>query len=662
MTDHPDRRNVLTQGAAMIAASTLPAVAQTTGQGAGQGAGTVKLRLLETTDIHVNIASYDYYRDAPDETVGLAKLASLVDAARAGAKNTLLFDNGDFNQGNPVGDYVALEKGLKAGETHPVVRAMNLMGYDAGTLGNHEFNYGLPFLDACLAGASFPFVCANIARGGLAGAPRRDTMFLKPYLILDREVVDEAGARHVLKVGVIGFVPPQIMMWDEKNLHGHVQTRDIVDAAAAWVPEMREAGADIVVALAHTGISDGPRRGNDENAALYLSKVPGIDVIFTGHQHQVFPGPAYAKIAGADVSTATLNGVPTVMGGFWGNHLGQVDLTLQKEGGRFRVIGHQVGVLPIFRRDAGKVVPLVEAKPTLIAAIKPEHDATLAYVREPVGRTTERLETYFALVSDSAALQIITEAQLWYARTALAVTPHAHLPLLSAVAPFKAGGRGGPAAYTDVPAGEIAIRNVADIYVFPNTLKVVKVTGAELKDWLERSAGAFNRIQPGDAEQQLLNASFPAYNFDVIDGVTYRIDVTRPSKFDGDGKLVDAAASRIVDLSYQGKPVRPADVFAVITNNYRASGGGTFAGAVSKNIIYDSPDYSRDIVSRFLAQAGTVSPKADDNWSLAPAPGASNIVFETSAIARELVANRKNLEPLPESGNGFARYRITLAQ
>lgn len=656
MTTYPDRRDMLAQGAAMVAASTLPAIAQ----GTGPGVGTVKLRMLETTDIHVNIANYDYYRDAPDETVGLAKLASLVDAIRAEAKNVLLFDNGDFNQGNPVGDYVALEKGLKAGETHPVIRAMNLMGYDAGTLGNHEFNYGLPFLDSCLAGASFPFVCANLVRGGLAGAPRRDTTFLKPYLILDREVADEAGGRHALKVGVIGFTPPQIMMWDEKNLHGHVEARDIVEAAAAWVPEMREAGADIVVALAHTGISDAPRRGKDENAALYLAGIPGIDVLFTGHQHQVFPGPNFAAIAGADLQTATLNGVPTVMGGFWGSHLGQIELTLQKEGGRFRVTGHKAGAIPIFRREAGKVVPLAVAKPTLVAAIKPEHDATLAYVRQPVGRTSERLETYFALLADSAALQIITDAQLWYAKSALASTPHAALPLLSAVAPFKAGGRGGPSAYTDVPAGEIAIRNVADIYVFPNTLKVVKITGAELKDWLERSAGIFNRIRPGDGEQVLVNPAFPAYNFDVIDGVTYRIDVGQPSKFDGEGKLVEASANRIVDLRYGGKPVLPGDVFAVVTNNYRASGGGAFAGAVSKNIIFDAPDYSRDIVSRYLAQAGTVSPKADGNWSLAPLPAATNIVFETSPAAKDLAVAYKNLSPLPDGGNGFARFRLAL--
>lgn len=646
------RRDGLMGAAALTAGAALPAMAQ--------GPATVKLRLLETTDIHVNVLNYDYYRDAPDETVGLAKIATLIDRARAGAPNTLLFDNGDFNQGNPVGDYVALEKGLKRGEVHPVVRAMNLLGYDAGTLGNHEFNYGLDFLDACLAGAGFPFACANVVRGTLAAGARADRTFIKPYVILDRTVTDEAGQRHAFKVGVIGFVPPQITQWDEKHLRGSLEARDIVDAATAWVPQMREEGADLVIVLAHTGIAGGNRAGRDENAALHLSRVPGIDVILTGHQHQIFPGPAYARIEGADVQKGSLNGVPTVMAGFWGSHLGQIDLTLVRDGGKFRVTDHASAVLPIFRREQGRTVPLVEAKASIAAAASPEHEATLAYVRKPVGKTSVRLETYFSLIADSPALQIISDAQLWYGKAALAGGPHAGLPLLSAVAPFKAGGRGGPQAYTDVPAGDIAVRNVADIYVFPNTLKIVRITGAELKDWLERSAGIFNQIKAGDEEQLLINLAFPPYNFDVIDGVSYRIDVSQPSKFDGDGKPLNPGANRIVDLKLNGAPVKPDDVFAVVSNNYRASGGGTFAGAVTKNIIFDAPDYSRDILASYLKQAGAVSPKADNNWALAPFPAAKNVVLESSPLAKDLLATVPGVVQAGEGQNGFAKYRVPM--
>ncbi|MGL4242090.1 MAG: metallophosphoesterase, partial [Beijerinckiaceae bacterium] len=264
----PSRREVVAGGAALAAATAGGrAVAQA-------GANVIKLRILETTDIHVHVHSYDYYRDMPDDTFGLARVAALVDKARGETKNTLLFENGDFLQGNPMGDIAASERGFKAGDTHPIIRAMNQMRFDAGTLGNHEFDYGLEFLAKSLAGSKYPIVCANVAKGQLAGAARGDDTLVRPYVILDRDVVDEAGQPHRLKVGVIGFTPPQIMQWNQAHLRGKVDTRDIVESAKAWVPEMRERGADIVVALAHTGVSNAPPQGKDENAALYLSFVP----------------------------------------------------------------------------------------------------------------------------------------------------------------------------------------------------------------------------------------------------------------------------------------------------------------------------------------------------------------------------------------------------
>ncbi|HRJ70103.1 MAG TPA: 5'-nucleotidase C-terminal domain-containing protein, partial [Beijerinckiaceae bacterium] len=208
--------------------------------------------------------------------------------------------------------------------------------------------------------------------------------------------------------------------------------------------------------------------------------------------------------------------------------------------------------------------------------------------------------------------------------------------------------------------GDIAVRNVADIYVFPNTLKIVKITGAELKDWLERSAGIFNQLKASDDEQLLVNLAFPPYNFDVIDGVTYEIDVSQPSKFDGDGKLIAEGANRIVNLKLNGQPVKPDDTVAVVSNNYRASGGGTFAGAVSKNIIYDSPDYSRDIVASYLMQAGTVSPKADGNWKLAPFPAAKHVVLESSPLARDLLSTVPGVTHVGDGQNGFSRFKVPM--
>ncbi|MGL5136547.1 MAG: bifunctional 2',3'-cyclic-nucleotide 2'-phosphodiesterase/3'-nucleotidase, partial [Beijerinckiaceae bacterium] len=440
----------------MIGAMATGVVAVAGSAFAQSGANLVKLRILETTDIHVHVHSYDYYRDAADDTVGLARIASLVDKARGEARNTLLFENGDFLQGNPLGDLIAYERGFKAGDLHPIIRAMNQMKFDAGTLGNHEFNYGLDFLAKSLAGAKHPIVCANVAKGQLAGSGRGDDTLLRPYVILDREVIDEAGAPQRLKVGVIGFTPPQIMQWDQQHLRGKVDTRDIVETAKAWVPEMQERGADLIVALAHTGISTAPPQGRDENAAFHLAFVPGIDVILTGHSHLVFPSPTYKDRAGIDIEKGTLNGVPAVMAGFWGSHLGQIDLTLQKSGNEWKVVGHRVGNLPIFLREAGKVVSLAEPKAEVIAAAKADHDATLEYVRRPVGKTAKAMDTFFALIGDNAALQAISDAQLWYAKQLLAAGPHAGLPLLSSVAPFKAGGRGGVEFYTQVPEGQVA--------------------------------------------------------------------------------------------------------------------------------------------------------------------------------------------------------------
>jgi 2',3'-cyclic-nucleotide 2'-phosphodiesterase / 3'-nucleotidase len=648
------RRNVLAGGAAVAAtAAAGPAFTQA-------GMNTIRLRILETTDIHVHVQSYDYYRDMPDDTFGLARVASLVEKARGEARNTLLFENGDFLQGNPMGDLVALERGFKAGDTHPIIRAMNQMKFDAGTLGNHEFDYGLEFLAKSLAGAKYPTVCANVAKGQLAGQARSDDTLVRPYVILDRDMTDEAGQTHRMKIGVIGFTPPQIMQWNQTHLRGKVDTRDIVESAKAWVPEMRERGADIVVALAHTGVSNAPPVGKDENAALYLSFIPGIDVILTGHSHLVFPGPAFKDRPGIDIEKGTLNGVPAVMAGFWGSHLGQIDLTIQKSGNDFKVVGHSVGALPIFKREAGKVVPLAEPKAEMLAAVQGEHEATLEYVRRPVGKTARSMDTYFALISDTAAMQTISDAQIWYARQLLAGSPHAALPLLSAVAPFKAGGRGGVEFYTQVPEGQVALKNVADLYIYPNTLKAVKVSGQQLKDWLERSAGLFNQIRATGDEQPLINPAFPAFNFDMIDGVTYRIDLTQPSKYDGGGKVADATANRIVELAYAGRPVTPEMQFVVVTNNYRASGGGSFPGNDGTTIVLDAPDATRDVIIRFFQQTGTLDPKADGNWSLKPVPGAGNVVFESHPNARDKASGIKGLSHIGEGANGFARYRLDL--
>ena len=624
-------------------------------------ANQVHLRLMETTDLHVHVFPYDYYADKPVDTVGLSRVASIVADIRAEASNAMLLDNGDLIQGNPMGDYIAYERGMKDGDLHPIINAMNAVGYDAVTIGNHEFNYGLDFLAKSMAGAEFPVVLSNVATEQGA-TPRDDKTLFKPYEILDRTVIDGAGNSHAIKVGVIGFTPVQIMNWDRKHLEGNVQVRDLVVSAEAWVPEMKEAGADIIIALSHSGIGSADYSEGMENASIPLAGVDGIDAVLTGHSHLVFPSPSYDDFAAVDTARGTIHGKPATMGGFWGSHLGLIDLMLEIDGGEWKVVSFETSARPISQRNEDRsITPLVEDNPAVIAAAQADHEATLAYVRRAVGKTSAPLHSYFALVADDPSVQIVSQAQLWYIGEMMQGTEYEGLPILSAAAPFKAGGRGGPDYYTDVPAGDVAIKNVADLYLYPNTVRAVKITGAEVKDWLERSAGMFNQVTPGEADQVLLNPDFPSYNFDVIDGVTYQIDLSQPSKYGPRGEPENMDANRIVNLQYNGAPIDPAQEFIVATNNYRAGGGGNFPGADGSTTIFEGPDTNRDVIVRYIVDQGTINPSADANWTFKPLDGAT-VLFDTGPAGTKYIDDVKgvSIEPAGDGPDGFARYRILL--
>ncbi|WP_068316891.1 bifunctional 2',3'-cyclic-nucleotide 2'-phosphodiesterase/3'-nucleotidase [Polycladidibacter hongkongensis] len=623
---------------------------------------TAHLRLMETTDLHVHVMPYDYYSDRPVDTAGLARTASIINRIRSAATNTMLVDNGDFLQGNPMGDYIAYERGMHDGDVHPVIKGMNVLGYDAATLGNHEFNYGLDFMTKVLNGANFPFVCANLVKGQLGSNGRKDSLFLKPYVIVEKMITDGNGQSHPIKVGFIGFVPPQIMNWDARHLVGKANARDIVDAAKAWVPVMKEEGADIIVALSHSGITGGRYMEGQENASLHLAGVDGIDALFTGHQHLVFPGPAFEGIEGVDVAAGTLMGKPAAMGGFWGSNLGVIDLMVERDGNNgWKIAKFTTEVPSIYKKDGRKRIPLVESDPKVEAAVAEDHKATLAYVRRAVGETSAPLYSYFALVADDPSVQIVSQAQTWYTKQMLKDGPYAALPVLSAAAPFKAGGRGGPEYYTDVAAGAVAIKNVADLYLYPNTTRAVKIKGSDVKEWLERSAGIFNQVVPGKTDQPLINPSFPSYNFDVIDGVSYQIDLSQPSKYGPKGELENADANRIVDLMFEGKPIDPEQEFIVATNNYRAGGGGNFPGINDEVVVFVGPDTNRDVIVRYIVDQGVINPSADANWVFKPLDNTS-VLFETGPAGKKYMGDVKGVQ-IEEAGDGkdgFAAYRITL--
>ncbi len=619
------------------------------------------LRIMETTDIHVHVFPYDYYSDKPRDTVGLSRTASIINEIRAEATNSLLVDNGDFLQGNPMGDYIAYERGMKEGDSHPIINAFNTVGYDVATLGNHEFNYGLDFLDKALAGAEFPVVLANIAKEKGA-SPREDKTLVAPYVILEREIELGDGTKHPIKIGVLGFTPPQVTNWDRRHLDGNVHARDIVETARAYVPELQEQGCDLILALSHSGIGEADHTDGMENASVALAGVDGIDALVTGHNHLVFPSPTFADRPGVDIEKGTLQGKPAVMGGFWGSHLGLLDLLLERDGNEWRVVTTMSEARPISKRNEDRsVTALVGDDQKVLDSVVNEHDETLAYVRRAVGKTSAPLHSYFALVADDPSVQIVSIAQKWYVEEMLKGTEHEGLPILSAAAPFKAGGRGGPDYYTDVPIGDVAIKNVADLYLYPNTVRAVRVNGAQLRGWLERSAGMFNQVEVGSKDAILLNPSFPSYNFDVMDGVTYQIDLSQPSRFGPKGEEENPDAARIVNLEFNGAPVTDDMEFIIATNNYRASGGGSFPGAMDDTVVFEAPDTNRDVIVRYIVEQGTIDPKADANWSFAPLDD-TTVLFETGPKARDYMNDVKGvtIEDAGDGADGFAMFRIKL--
>ncbi|TDX15279.1 2',3'-cyclic-nucleotide 2'-phosphodiesterase/3'-nucleotidase [Buttiauxella sp. BIGb0552] len=625
-------------------------------------AATVDLRILETSDLHSNMMDFDYYKDTPTEKFGLVRTASLINAARGETVNSVLVDNGDLIQGSPLGDYMAA-KGLKKGDIHPVYKALNTLDYAVGNLGNHEFNYGLDYLHMALSGAKFPYVNANIIDA------KTNKPLFTPYVIKETVVKDKDGKEQTLRIGYIGFVPPQIMTWDKTNLEGKVTVKDITETARQYVPEMRKLGADLVVVIAHSGLSSDPYHAMAENSVYYLSEVPGVDAILFGHAHAVFPGKDFANIKGVDLEKGTLNGIPAVMPGMWGDHLGVVDLVLNNDSGAWKVTSSKAEARPIYDSVAKKALVPEDAK--LVEVMKHDHDATREFVSKPIGKSSDNMYSYLALVQDDPTVQVVNNAQLAYVEKYIQGDPDlANLPVLSAAAPFKVGGRkNDPASFVEVEKGQLTFRNAADLYLYPNTLVVVKATGKEVKEWLECSAGQFNQIDVNSTKpQSLINwDGFRTYNFDVIDGVDYQIDVSQPARYDGECQMVNPKAERIKGLTFKGKPIDPNATFLVATNNYRAY-GGKFAGTGDSHIAFASPDENRSVLANWITASKEIHPAADNNWRLAPIHSSQklDIRFETSPGDKAAAfIKEKGQYPMKNVGNdeiGFAIYQLDLSK
>jgi len=623
-------------------------------------ADTIELRIMETSDIHTNLMDYDYYKDKPNEKIGLVRTATLVKSARDEVINSLLVDNGDIIQGSLMGDYMA-HKGIKTGEIHPVYKAMNLLDYEVGNLGNHEFNYGLDFLEISIAGATFPYVNANIFDANTG------ENYFTPYVIKEYKMEDTDGNYHQIKVGYIGFVPPQIMVWDKKHLEGKVITKDITETARKFIPEMKKKGADVIVAIPHSGISKKTYKPMAENSVYYLSEVKGIDAIAFGHSHSVFPGKGFDNIAGINNEKGTINGVAAVMPGRWGSHVGIMDLVLNKKGDKWVVTPVQTEARPIFDGKS-----LASADIDMRKALLKDHKATREFVNQPTGQMNDVMYSYLALVQDDPTVQIVNLAQKDYVERFIQGDPDlADIPVLAAAAPFKVGGRkNDPTNFTEIETGQISFRNIADL-LYPSDLIALKVSGTELKEWLECAAGQFNQISTTTtAEQSLIKWNgFRNYNFDIIDGVSYQIDVTQPARYDGDCKIQNPDAERIINLTFNGKLVVPTQPFLIATNSYRGS-LGKFPGTGGDYIAFTSPDENRtvvaDYISRITKEQGGITPSFDKNWSFSPIKSNQelNITFETSPSEKAAdFIKEKAVYPMKLVGKdniGFAKYRINL--
>ncbi|MEV4211568.1 5'-nucleotidase C-terminal domain-containing protein [Micromonospora sp. NPDC049662] len=582
----PSRRQVL---AVAAAAATAPLIAAAPAQAAGPARSrTWDLTLLGTSDTHGNVYNWDYYRDAEyDDSkhndVGVAKLATLINQIRRErrGKATLVLDAGDTIQGTPLATYYAKQEPITAtGEKHPMARAMNVIDYDAVTLGNHEFNYGLPLLDLWIRQLGFPALAAN-AVNAKTGKPA----FL-PYVI---KKVSLGFAAPTLRVGILGLTNPGVAIWDRGNVEGKLRFDDMIATAAKWVPVMRARGADIVLISAHGGDSGtssyGPELPNENPVALIAQQVPGIDAILFGHAHNEV---VERFVTNERTGTQVLLSEPSK----WGQRLTRMDFTLTRERGRWTITNKAATML-----NTNTVVE----DPKVVAAVRAQHAKTVAYVNQVVATSTVELSAAESRYQDTPILDFINHVQTEVVGAALTGTAYADLPVLSIAAPFS--------RTAVFPAGDVKIRDVAGLYVYDNTLEAVVLSGAEVRAYLEYSAKFFRTLAPGAPvdPEQISDPAVPDYNYDVISGLDYDIDISKP------------VGQRITRLMLPGTDTPVADdaQFVVAVNNYRRSGGGNFPGIV-KTQVYNAQQEIRQLLIDWAQAKGTINP--DDffqpNWRL----------------------------------------------
>ncbi|MFF6876468.1 bifunctional metallophosphatase/5'-nucleotidase [Streptomyces sp. NPDC012474] len=556
---------------------------------AKRGAKRYAFTVLGTTDLHGNVFNWDYFTDKEFDDkdhndVGLAKVSTLVNRVRAekGRRNTLLIDAGDTIQGTQLSYYYAKVDPITAegGPVHPMAQAMNAMGYDAAALGNHEFNYGIPVLRKFEQQCRFP----------LLGANALDAKTLRPaFAPYSMHRLRTPFGRDV-KVAVLGLTNPGIAIWDKANVQGKMTFPGLEEQAAKWVPKLRSMGADVVIVSAHSGSSGTSSYGDQlpyvENAAgLVAEQVPGIDAILVGHAHTEIPEyfVTNKKTGKQVVLSEPLK---------WGQRLTLFDFELVWERGCWKV--EKVGAKVLNSNT-------VEEDPKITKLLGDEHEKVVGYVNQVVGTNAAEMTSAEAPYKDVPIIDLINHIQADTVKQALAGTEYAALPVLSQAACFSRSAR--------IPAGEVTIRDVAGLYVFENTLEARLMTGAQMKAYLEFSASYFVQTAPGAAVDpaKLTNANgTPDYNYDVVSGLSYEIDIAKP------------AGSRVTNVRFEGQPLADDATFVFAVNNYRANGGGNFPHVAAARLLWSNSEEIRNTMIAWVKAKGSIDPAgfAGVDWKL----------------------------------------------
>ncbi|MFI9828012.1 bifunctional metallophosphatase/5'-nucleotidase [Streptomyces sp. NPDC051913] len=584
-----NRREFVQKSAATGAAV---AVAGTLATGEAQAAEhpprTWSFSVLGTTDLHSHVFDWDYYNDAAysdakGNSVGVARVATLIKQQRAakGEHRVLLVDAGDIIQGTSLAYYFARVRPItdKGAPKHPMAVAMNHMRYDAAALGNHEFNYGIEVLRKFEEQCRFPLLGAN------ALDARTLRPAFPPYTV---KRICVPGAPDI-KVGVLGLTNPGIALWDKDNVSGRMVFPGLVEQAKKYVPRLRALGCDVVFLTDHSGLDGSTSYGDAlpyvENASnLVAEQVPGIDAILVGHTHVEVPS---YTVKNAETGEEVLLSEPYC----WGYRLSVFDFEVELEHGRWKVT----------RKTAQTLDPKgVDEDPEIRRLLEADHELVVKYVNTAVGTCTQDLSAADSCWKDVPIMDFIHQVQLDTVRTGLS-TSDAALPLISVAAPFS--------RTADIPAGSVTIKDIAGLYIYDNTLYGKKLTGAQLRDYLEYAAKYYHQVPAGTAVDTatLTNAnSFWDYMYDTAAGVSYEIDIAAPE------------GSRIRNLTYGGTAVADDQVFVVAVNNYRANGGSGYPHIATADIAYSSTNEIRQLMIDYVTAKGTLDPAdfAATNWKL----------------------------------------------